>query len=107
MRQVHVTVPFAVSSILLFSSLAFSQSQTGSLSGSVLDANDAAVPGASIAIRESRSGVTANTVSSDAGLYVFPSLPPGIWTVTVEKPGFKQLVRSDIESSLHSVNPSI
>src|SRR5450432_2697406 len=101
MRHVRVAFPTAilstVSAILLFSGLAFSQSQTGSLSGSVLDGNDAAVAGASVDVREKGSGVTAHTVSSDAGLYVFPSLPPGIWTVTVEKTGFKKLVRADIE----------
>src|SRR5215831_5705284 len=87
----------AVTSILFISSLAWGQAQTGSLSGSVLDTNDAAVPGASVDIRENRTGATAHTVSSDAGLYVFPSLAPGVWTVSVEKPGFKKLVRSEIE----------
>jgi len=98
MRQVRVApVVSAFAAVILFSGLAFSQSQTGSLSGSVLDANDAAVPGASVDVRETRSGVTAHTFSSDAGLYVFPSLPPGIWTVTAEKAGFKKLVHADIE----------
>jgi hypothetical protein len=96
-RAVPTAILSTVSAILLFSSLAFSQAQTSSLSGSVLDPNDAAVPGVSIDARENGSGVTAHTVSSDAGLYVFPSLPPGIWTVTAEKVGFKKLVRSDIE----------
>src|SRR5215471_11642658 len=97
MRQRHMAVFAIVTAILLCSSLAFSQSQTGSLSGSVVDANDAAVPGASVDVRESRTGVTAHTVSSEAGLYVFPNLPPGIWTVSAEKSGFKKLVRTDIE----------
>jgi hypothetical protein len=82
---------------LIFCDTAFSQSQTGSLSGSVLDANDAAVPGAAVEARENNTGVTAHTVSSDAGVYVFPNLPPGIWTIAAEKPGFKKLVRSDIQ----------
>ena len=83
--------------ILLFSAAAFGQAQTGSLSGTVLDANDAAIAGAAVEARESRTGVTAHTVSSDAGLYVFPNLPTGIWSISAEKPGFKKLVRSDIE----------
>ena len=91
-RSISVTT-----AILFISGLAYSQAQTGSLSGSVLDANDAAVPGASVDVRETRTGVTAHTISSDAGLYVFPSLAPGLWTVTAEKPGFKKLVRTDIE----------
>src|SRR5262249_17730903 len=33
----------------------------------------------------------------EAGLYVFPNLPTGIWTITAERAGFKKLVRSGIE----------
>src|SRR5438067_2466666 len=83
--------------MLLFSGLAFSQAQTGSLSGSVLDANDAAVAGAAVEARETNTGVTAHTVSSDAGLYVFPNLPTGIWSISAEKPGFKKLIRTGVE----------
>ena len=99
MRLVRVmrTFIFAATAILFASGLAFSQAQTGSLSGSVLDANDAAVPGAAVDVRETRTGATAHTVSSDGGLYVFPSLAPGLWTVTAEKAGFKKLVRTEIE----------
>src|ERR1051325_974996 len=82
--------------MLLAPALAFSQSQTGSLSGTVLDANDAAIAAAVVEARETNTGVTARTVSSDAGVYVFPSLPTGTWTISAEKPGFKKLVRSGI-----------
>jgi Carboxypeptidase regulatory-like domain/TonB dependent receptor len=78
-------------------STAFGQAQTGSLSGTVLDANNAAVPDASVDATLVASGITLHTVSSDAGLYVFPNLPTGIWTITAEKAGFKKLVRPDIE----------
>lgn len=81
----------------LICSVALCQSQTGSLSGTVLDVNNASIPGAQLEAREQTTGVTVHTVSSDAGLYVFPSLPPGVWTVTVEKSGFKKLVRTDIQ----------
>ncbi len=43
------------------------------------------------------SGVTLKTVSSEAGLYVFPNVPPGVWTLTAEKTGFKRLVEANIE----------
>src|SRR6267142_4297477 len=76
---------------------AFAQSQTGSLSGTVLDSNNAAVPGATVDATLTASGVTLHTVSSESGLYVFPSLPPGIWTVSAEKAGFKKVVRPGIE----------
>src|SRR5437763_1687489 len=82
---------------LLICSIALGQSQTGSLSGSVVDAQNTGIPGAAVDATLVASGVTLHTISNDAGLYVFPNLPPGIYTVSVEKPGFKKLVRTDIE----------
>ena len=78
-------------------SVAFGQSQTGSLSGTVLDAGNAFVPGAAVDVTSLTEGVTLHTVSNDAGIYVFPSLPPGEWTITAEKSGFKKLVRSNVQ----------
>ena len=82
---------------LFLCSIALCQSQTGSLSGTVLDSNNAGIPGATVDATLSASGVTLHTISNDSGLYVFPSLPPGLWTVTAEKPGFKKLVRTEVE----------
>ena len=95
-NQVVLSVRLTLSA-LIAGALAFGQAQTGSLSGTVVDANSAAVPGAEVNVKEDRTGVTAKTVSSDVGVYVFPNLPPGIWTVTAEKQGFKKLVRTGIE----------
>ena len=39
------------------------------------------------------TGVTLHTVSSEAGVYVFPNLPTGVWTVSAEKAGFKKGVQ--------------
>jgi len=82
---------------LLFCSIAFSQSQTGSLAGTVVDTQNAAVAQATVDVTLADSGVSLHTTSSESGFYVFPSLPPGLWTVTVGKPGFKKLVRTGIE----------
>src|SRR5260370_11767263 len=82
---------------LLFCSIAFCQSQPGSLSGTVLDSNNAVVPGATVDATLTASGVTLHSISSESGLYVFPNLPPGIWTVAAEKPGFKKVIRTAVE----------
>jgi hypothetical protein len=76
---------------------AFGQSQTGSLSGEVQDAAKAAIPGATVDVTLASAGVTLHTVTSDAGIYVFPSLAPGEWTVTVEKQGFKKRVQARVQ----------
>ncbi len=87
----------AVALAFMASAFAFSQSQTGSISGTVIDAHNAGVPGAKVEATLESSGLTLQTVSSEIGLYVLPNLLPGVWTVTVEKEGFKKLVRSGIE----------
>ena len=75
----------------------FAQSNTGSISGSVLDPGGAAIPGASVTAKEVASGRSFQTSSSEAGLYVFPSLPTGVYELAVEADGFKRLTRSNIE----------
>jgi hypothetical protein len=94
-RAVRIA-PAVVLGLMLIPS-ALGQAQTGSLSGTVVDPNGAGIPDAAVDATLTASGITLHTVSSEAGLYVFPNLPPGIWTISVEKTGFKKLVRPDIE----------
>jgi hypothetical protein len=75
----------------------FAQVATGSLSGTVTDPTGAAIPAVKVTATNVASGARIETTSSDAGLYVFPTLPPAVYTVTAEKPGFKRLSRANIE----------
>src|SRR3984957_9655934 len=76
----------------------FGQTENGSLSGVVSDPGHAAVPGASVDVTSVADGVTLHTTSNADGIYLFASLPPGLWTVTAEKSGFKKLVRNGIQT---------
>lgn len=76
---------------------AFAQTENGSLSGVVLDPGHAAVAGATVDVTSVADGVTFHTTSNADGIYLFASLPPGLWTVTAEKAGFKKLVRNEIQ----------
>jgi hypothetical protein len=73
------------------------QTTSGSITGTVLDPNGALVPGAKVIANHTGTGVVAETATTDAGIYLFPSLPVGEYKLTVEHAGFKQLVRSNIE----------
>jgi hypothetical protein len=86
-----------VASLCLSATLLWGQAQTGSISGSVTDTNKAAIAGAAVEANSPATGVTLKTVSSEAGDYVFPNVATGIWTITAEKPGFKRLVRNEIQ----------
>lgn len=73
------------------------QTTSGSMSGTVTDPNGAVVPGAKVVALHDPTQSEFNTVTTDAGLYVFPTLPVGPYTVSVTQPGFKKLVQTGVE----------
>lgn len=75
----------------------YGQAQTGSVSGTVTDSNGGIIPGAAIQAQQTATGITVNVVSSDAGLYVFPNLPTGVWTISAEKAGFKKSIEDGVQ----------
>ena len=77
-----VTLAFAVAAT------AQTQSTTGTIQGTVLDANGAAIPGASVEIKNSETNLTRTLTTDEDGRFVALSLPSGRYTVTVVKQGF-------------------
>lgn len=61
---------------------------TGSISGSVLDPQGAVVAGASVRAIQTETNRVFTTASSNAGVVLLSSLPPGTYGVTVEVKGF-------------------
>ena len=72
------------------------RSTTQTLSGSVVDATGAVIPGADVAAKHNGTGVVSNAVSNAEGLFSIPSLPIGTYTVTVTLQGFKTVVVNDV-----------
>ena len=73
------------------------QVSSARLEGVVQDESGAVVPKAAITAVNTRTRVTAQTVTGGEGLYVFPSLLPGQYTVSVEAPGFGKAVHTEVE----------
>ncbi|MGH9722733.1 MAG: carboxypeptidase-like regulatory domain-containing protein, partial [Bryobacteraceae bacterium] len=86
-----------VLSLLFASATAWSQVSSGSLGGLVTDPNGAAVPGAAIVAKNEATGQEITAHTSDGGLYVFNALPTGVYSLTLEKTGFKKVSRANIE----------
>ncbi len=61
----------------------------GEITGQVRDQSGAALPQARITAVNTATNATRATVTTDAGVYSFPSLVPGSYAVRVEKEGFK------------------
>jgi hypothetical protein len=65
------------------------QSINGSIRGRITDAAGSAVPQAKIDVANTENGYTRSFETPEDGYYVFPNLPLGTYTVTVQKPGFE------------------
>ncbi|MCU1237901.1 MAG: TonB-dependent receptor, plug, partial [Candidatus Solibacter sp.] len=74
---------------LLLSGIVFAQMSTSQITGTVRDASGGVVPGANVTAKNEATGVTYRQTTTQAGLYAFPALPAGDYTVTVEMKGFK------------------
>src|SRR6266481_5098397 len=64
------------------------QITTGTIQGTVTDANGAIVPGASIEIKNLETNFARSLTTDDGGRFVALALPPGKYSVTVSKQGF-------------------
>lgn len=80
-----------IPSLLLVASLGlFSQTSTTQLSGTVTDTTAASVPAANVTATNEATGLKYTVATTDAGLYAFPSIPVGSYTLHVDKTGFKK-----------------
>ena len=81
---------------VLFAAAVFGQEFRGSFSGTVTDAQGAAVAKVKITATETRTGAKSASVSEDSGAFTLPFLAPGDYEITAESPGFKKFVRGQI-----------
>ena len=85
-----------VSLMTLISFLTFAQSTTSSLSGVVVDPNDAVIAGASVTIKNNATSAKFETLTASNGTYHIPALSAGAYTVTVSAANFKQAIIHDV-----------
>ena len=83
-------------SVFLASPLLAQRSDRAIISGVVTDQQGAAVPGATVTVRNEDTGVETTLVTNDAGAYTSPPLVLGRYTVHVDLSGFKKAVSPGI-----------
>jgi len=84
-------------SVFLASPLLAQRSDRAIISGVVSDEQHAALPGASVTIRNESTGVETTLVTNASGVYTTPPLVLGRYTVHVDLSGFKKAVSPPID----------
>ena len=103
-RSFRFGIPCSISVALIlllgWMPVVLGQTTSGGFRGHVLDPSGAGVPGAKVAVRNQGNGLSQETITDGSGLYVISHLVPGIYSVTVNKDGFKTLSRNDLDLNL-------
>ncbi len=76
--------------LLFFPASVLAQTSLGGIKGLVQDSTGAVVPGQAIKLVNQDTNQTRTTVSTEAGLYSFPSIAAGNYVIQVERQGFKK-----------------
>jgi hypothetical protein len=82
--------------LLLFSAQAFSQSSNASIGGIVMDESEGVLPGATVTVTNVDTGIAKEGFTNDSGVYNFPGLQVGLYTVTAELEGFQKQTKTNL-----------
>jgi hypothetical protein len=89
-----------IAALMLAPSAARAQITTGTVSGTVRDAQGGVIPGATVVlISETRGTKSAPAVTNETGTYVFPNVTPDTYTVEITLEAFKTVKRGGIAVS--------
>ncbi|MBM3748193.1 MAG: hypothetical protein FJW34_20615, partial [Acidobacteria bacterium] len=86
-----------VTSLLLFSTAAWTQQTSGSIAGVVKDHQGALIPNAKVTLVNQEQGSSREMQSNPDGSFVFFPLLPATYSVMIEAAGFKKFERRDIK----------
>src|SRR5438046_5921326 len=70
---------------------------TSSIEGTVVDPAAARIPGASVIVLNTETGIKTTTETNNIGYFLLPTLPPGNFRVTISGKGFKTTEVSDVK----------
>jgi hypothetical protein len=75
----------------------FAQTNSGRISGTVIDSSGAVVAGASVVITNQGTALKWKSVTNSSGFYVVTSLPVGGYSVQVEGAGFRKAQKTGLD----------
>ncbi|HEX4772905.1 MAG TPA: TonB-dependent receptor [Bryobacteraceae bacterium] len=74
--------------LLAFAASVYGQGSTGAINGTVTDPSGSVVPGVSVVLKNTATAAEQVATTNADGRYVFPTVQPGYYTLTLTKQGF-------------------
>ena len=90
MRKKLKSISLILAWVFCLAGMSFGQSETGQISGTVVDANNAAVAGAAITAVSTKTGFTRTTTTNDEGYYIISNIQPSTYEITVASGNFQE-----------------
>ena len=75
---------------VLAASPALAEEQSGSIQGVVKDSSGGILPGVTVEARSPAVVGVTTAITNEEGVYRFPALPPGTYTITASLRGFRK-----------------
>src|SRR5262245_20807189 len=82
--------------ILFAAGNVFAQTSNGQVGGVVQDQTKALIPGVSVTLTNTETGVATEQVTNESGAYNFASVPPGTYRLGATLPGFKTSITNGV-----------
>jgi hypothetical protein len=105
-RSTPGVAPFGFALCLIFIASVlplFGQTETATLSGTIVDQTGAVVPGVNVTLTNEDTNTVSQGITTSGGVYSVPGLKPGRYRMTVEKDGFKRVSVRDIILNVQEV----
>ena len=93
MRRIKILSTLFILALALTGSV-FGQTTSGSIAGNLTDPNQAAIAGATVTVSDDAKSFSLSATTDKEGRFVFPTLPPGTYKMTIEAKGFKKSERT-------------
>ncbi len=87
----NAVIVFFAALLFAFAGAAWAQTETGQITGTVLDQQGNGVPKAKITVRNTGTGAVRETASDEHGAFIVTNLLPARYAVLAEAPGFTKL----------------
>ena len=90
-----ILLAVVISTVPFFQSRAAAQT-SATLAGRIIDSSGGVLPGVTVTVRQTATGLQRGTVSDTQGRYTVAALPPGSYEIRAELSGFRPLQRSGV-----------